>query len=232
MNRLSGTFSVVLMMLAFAVSTPVSAEWPQLDAPPGAYVEWVADDMKLNGVSMRIRRFTSKAPVAEIIAFYRHRWKDRLPPVENVVGEWTIIGKQQGDYYLTVQVKNAGRGGSEGLLGISELPVAVAGERVAVDIDFPKMAGTEVLSNVDSNDFGKHGKTLIFKNDHSVQSNASFYKSMLAVQGWKRNESYGGIRGDRHLLYFQRRDQSASIVIAPDQGEGTAIVVNIVTEDG
>lgn len=232
MSRRYGKFSIVLAMLAFAVSALASDEWPRLDAPPGAYVEHVADDMKLNGVPMRIRRFTSQTPVADVIAFYRDRWRDRLPPVENVVGQWTVIGKQQGDYYLTVQVKNAERGGSEGLLGISELPVAAKGGLVSFDTRFPKMAGTEVLSDVDSNDLGKRGKTLIFKNNYSVQSNASFYKSTLATQGWKRNESYGGTRGEKHLLYFKRRHQSASIVIAPDPDHGTAVVVNLITEGG
>lgn len=56
MSRRYGKFSIVLAMLAFTVSALASDEWPRLDAPPGAYVERVADDMKLNGVPMRIRR--------------------------------------------------------------------------------------------------------------------------------------------------------------------------------
>ena len=204
------------------------AGWPVIEPPPGASVEWVGDDMKLNGVPMQIRRFTSGMSVPEVMAFYRDRWKERISPVENTVGEWSIIGRQSGDFYLTVQAKKSDRG-SEGLLGVSRLPALATGSGPVFDIRFPKMEGTDVVSDVDSNDKGKLGKTLILKNNFSVQSNASYYQSVLPTQGWKRNESYGGIRGDKYLLYFQRREEAASIVIAPHPDRGTAIVVNVVS---
>lgn len=211
------------------LSGSVWAGWPVIEPPPGASVEWVGDDMKLNGVPMQIRRFTSGMSVTEVMAFYRDRWKERLSPVENTVGEWRIIGRQSGDFYLTVQAKKSDSSGSEGFLGVSRLPAVATGGGPVFDTRFPKMEGTEVVSDVDSNDKGKLGKTLILKNDYSVQSNASYYQSVLPTQGWKRNEGYGGIRGDKYLLYFQRREEAASIVIAPHPDRGTAIVVNMVS---
>lgn len=220
---------VIAALCVCAWSGLALASWPVIEPPPGANVEWVGDDMKLNGVPMQIRRFTSSMTVAEIMAFYRVRWKERISPVENTVGEWSVIGRQSGDFYLTVQVKQSDRGGSEGLLGVSRLPAFASGSGPTFDARFPKMEGTEVVSDMDSNDKGKLGKTLILKNDYSVQSNASYYQSVLPAQGWKRNESYGGMRGDKHLLYFQRREEAANIVIAPHPDRGTAIVINVVS---
>ena len=34
-----------------------STPWPEIPAPPKAKVEWVSDDMRVNGIPMRVQRF-------------------------------------------------------------------------------------------------------------------------------------------------------------------------------
>lgn len=228
-RRLRDTWCLGAALALVAPVAAPAATWPVIEAPPGAHVEWVAENMHVNGLPMRVRRFTTAMSVEQVMAFYLQRWRGTPPPVENRVGDWRVIGRQAGDFYLTVQTRTAAGGETEGFLGVSKLPAAP--DTPKLDTRFPRLDGTEVLSDVSSRDDGRLGKTLVLHNTYSVQSNASFYEGALPNQGWKRNAAFGGAERDRRVLYFQRRDESAALVIAPHPEGGTAIVVNIVSPE-
>lgn len=229
------SLSVRVLALLLACLMPAgivrAGGWPEMEAPPRARVQAVAEDMKYNGVPMRIRKFTSDASAESVLAFYRQRWNEgaKLKPVLNTLGEWQIIGRQSGDYYQTVQVKPRESGGSEGLLGATKLPSLT--ERPNVDTNFPRMPGTQVISDVDSSDDGRVAKTLILKNDHSVTSNVSFYQSTMPTQDWRQNLGFGRNQNNHssQALYFERRKESANVTINHDPKGGTMVVINIVT---
>jgi len=218
-------------MCALIYSWPftVLADWPAIEPPPGARVQSVAEEMKYNGVPMRIRQFTSEGTVDNVLWFYRQKWTEggKRKIATNTVGGWQVLGKQDGDYYITVQVRPREPRGTEGYLGVSKLPSLTESPRV--DMLFPRMPGSEVISDVDSFDNGKAAKTLILKNDHSITSNQSYYESMMPGQDWKQQKS---LRADqdinRRVLYFERRKEAASIVINPAPRGGTMVVINIV----
>lgn len=208
-----------------------AGDWPQIEAPPRAHVQTVADDMKYSGVPMRIRKFTSETSVEGVMEFYRQRWSagEKLKPVLNTVGEWKVIGRQSGDYYQTVQARPQGNGGSEGFIGVTTLPSHTV--KPSVDTSFPRLPGTQVISDTDSSDDGRVAKTLILKNDLSVTSNVSYYQSTLPAQDWRQNTNFGNAQfnSSSHVLYFERRKESANIVINTDPRGGTMVVINIVT---
>jgi hypothetical protein len=222
--------TVLAMSLMVTAIFSRAGEWPAVEVPPQSRASWVADDMKYNNVPMRIKQFRSELGVAEVLAFYRQQWSEdgKKQYVENTLREWKIIGKQIDGHYVTVQVKAGAGGGSEGFIGASKLPSMTG--RPQVDETFPRLAGTDVMSDIESNDAGKAARTLIFKNDHSVQSNASFYAATLPTQEWRQNTSHAGPQnnGNAHVLYFERRKESTHIVINRNPKGGSMIVVNIV----
>ena len=226
-------FGVLLpLLLSLVLTGPVQAAggWPEVEIPPRTHVQTVADDMKYSGVPMRIRKFTSETSVENVLEFYRQHWTDgKVKPVLNTVGGWQVIGKQSGDYYLTVQVKSLGNGGSEGLIGITTLPSQTT--RPSVDTAFPRPPGTEVISDIDSSDDGRVAKTLILKNDISLSSNVSYYQATLPAQDWRQNSGFGASphNNGSQALYFERRKESVNIVFSPDPRGGTMVVINIVT---
>lgn len=218
---------LALMLLALLYQAPAAmAAWPKVAPPPDANMKSVGQDMRLNGVDMRVTAFTSDMSADAVLAFYRQRWQHK---VENTLGEWQIIGRQEGGYYITVQVKPGEKHATEGLIGISELPALRTAPKV--DASFPRMQGTQMISDMNSNDSGKKGKTLVMHNGYSVHSNASFYQTALPREGWRQNTAYGGLQtgGDAHAMFFVRGTKSCNIVINRHPEGGSAVVVNIVT---
>jgi hypothetical protein len=229
-------FFILLLFSLFSMVEPprlvLASDWPTISGPPGASVEWVGNDLAQNGVSMRIQRIVSADTPAGVAEFYRALWNngDR-PAVENQVGEWLIVGKQQGDYYLTIQVRDNADGGAEGFLGVSTLPRLEKQGRIPGDTrpHFPQPAGSVLLSSTASKDMGKEGQTLIVKNNLSLFANASFYRQQMQTHGWQ-------LRQNRHqedtspgfALYFERNYESCHIAIIQDEDGASMIVANLV----
>ncbi len=210
---------------AALLSPPAEAAPPEVTAPPDSRVQWVGKDMTHNGVPMSVRRFDTRLSPAAVLQFYRDRWTSgpRRPPVENQVGGWSIIGRRVDGYYVTVQVR-PGAGGSEGFIGVSTLPRLE--DEPELDQDFPRLAGTRVVSDTRSEDEGKSGQTLVLHNDYSVLANARYYREQLPARGWALRQDRSPPGRGEHVQYFERRRESVHIVIAEDPGGGTSVVVN------
>jgi len=221
---------IFALMVLFVTGTPVNAdEWPKIENPPQAHVVWVGDDLNQNGVPIKIKSFSSQATPEEIINFYNSAWNtgSDLKPVINDFGDWKIIGKQIGDYYLTVQAKQGEQTSSEGFLSVSKLPT-YKGEEITTD--FPKLGGSEILSKTKSYDPGVTGETIIIKNDYSIQSNVSFYEGKMVEKGWTMTRSdVQPVNGSvSKFLYFKRSKQACSIVINQSDLGQSVIVANVV----
>jgi hypothetical protein len=219
--------TVIILAAWCSVNSEVIAEsWPVIQSPPQSDVVWVGDDMNQNGLPMQVKSFESKNGVDSVISFYKEKWnnEDNSKCVENKIGEWNVIGRQKGDYYLTVQAKNNDSIGSKGFLSVSKLPVYSSPE----EVDFPRLNGSTIVSHTGSNDIGVSGETFIIKNQYSIQSNISFYESELAGKGWveTKNDMQYVSGGLSKFLYFQRRKQALTVVISSDDIGSSVIVAN------
>lgn len=220
------------LLLSSASFASFFKKWPNIPDPPQSEVAWVAENMTQNGVPMKIKNFSSRLGKKSITDFYMSKWSGSSgkKPVMNEAGEWTIIGKLEGKYLLTVQAKK-NKNGSEGFLAISTLPAVAKADSFRTDTKFPRMPGTKLMSDTRSIDDGRVGKTLILKNNHSVKSNATFYTNRLKSKGWALDPM--AAEADRNTvntsyLYFRKNSESCTIAINKLKQEiGSTIVVNI-----
>ena len=220
----------LMLFVLLCPATALATDWPSIEAPPKATVQWVGQNMKLNGVPLRIQQFSSNVSMNEVISYYRAIWGSRADKksVENALGKGQVIGKQQGDYYLSVQVTPAGLTKCTGYLTVSMLP---GSQRIVMNSDqFPLMSGSNIHSELESNDPGQKAKTLTLLNTYSVASNADFYKERLTAQGWQLDPHYGGSQqdGKAYAMFFRRGNTEATVIISKATA-GTFTVANIVT---
>jgi len=220
----------VLVFSACALGTADAhaSGFPQIKVPPGAETQWVAEDMVHNGVPMRIRRFTTRDDVQSVIDYYFTRW---VPPgtsreVITSLGPWSVLARPRGRYVLSVQVRAADRG-AEGFLAVSDLGKAKLHRKLGAG--FPHLRGTQVLGDSQSRDHGRKARTLVLRNDFSMDANHAFYEQQLGAAGWTKT-GQGTRSQDAWVTLFQRQSVELTLVVESAQG-GTIVVANLAGED-
>ena len=211
------TILLVLPLQSFAES------WPEFPLPPKSHTTPIAENMRYNHIPMRIQQFNSGTSVAKVLKYYRHKWRKGF--VENDVQSWKQISRLEGNYFMTVQVKEAGRNKSQGRLSITILSPHNIQQKLGNGI--PMMRNTKVLNDIENKDTGKLGRTLFLINDFSAAANANFYKNHYQAHGWQLTMDELSGSHNRRSLVFRKTGDNIDVVIIRDKGK-THILLNYV----
>ena len=232
MNRLS---ALVLLGALFAINSAVADEpWPEIPAPPKAKLEWVGDNMRVNGVPTRIMQFQSKAARAEIIEYYRSYWTGGYPikpAIKPLSADATVISQRHGPYFMTIKVQDAANGASKGLISVAR----IAGARVSLDPgDLPLIPGAHVVSVVESDDPGKHSREVVIIASQPPSSVAQFYEASFTNEGWRQlhaTDSPPSAQAPARFVAFAKDQSEMQLSIAAlPRGQGSTLVANLVTK--
>lgn len=225
--------------LAQASFTRGSTPWPLIPEPPKAKVEWVSDDMRLNGIPMQVQRFESTASKEEVVAHYVAYWRTAQVPAkpgETVAavtphGLDTLVARTHGPFYSMVKVRSAGPGRSEGTISTSQL----LGTEPTLDTSgVPSPGGAKPVNVVESIDNGKRNKQVLFFSRDSLTSVAGFYQQSLRAAGWTllQEQSAAKASGVQPAIVrmYSRKQQQLDIALGVDESNGlTLINANLVT---
>ncbi len=217
------------LLLSFSALAKV----PEFPPPPDSSVEWVAQDIEMNGIRSSIRAFHSSDSIEKVVHFYRKEWKqpaEKGKPgyMETIdAAPWYIITRIEDGYLLTVQVQiqKNDKNASWGYLSISPLPKNPTDKPIELGTTTPKMRGSHVLNEMKSNDPGKKANTLIIANEHSLRSNTAFYRNHYDGMGWTKESDYDA--DNAHTLVYKTKRERVTIMLLKDGG-GTRVVVNSV----
>lgn len=205
---------------------PVSAmEWPDVPLPESASVVIVGEDISINGLPTKIWELSSTQSPEEILSYYRREWKTPIVPdgpgfIEEEAGGWQVISRSEKPYLYTVQLVESSMGSSKGFLAVSK-PMELVGYQAD---DFAKPAGSEILSDVVSDDAGKRGRVIQFKNSQSIEANYNFYRNRYLADGW---EELSQLPADRNkaLLLMNKGSGEVSIVFNRFENESYGVLV-------
>jgi hypothetical protein len=221
------------LALLGAARAQTSEPWPEVPLPPHAKVEWVADQMKVDGIPMRVMRFESTARRSEVVAYYTAHWSGGYvtKPSVKPMDEATLVGQAHGPYYMTVKVSDRPHDGSWGFISVSQM-LGHRPERSAGGL--PLMPGARILSVVESADPGKHSRELIAMQDAGPDSASKYYEAALQNAGWHlvQKSSDDAIRAHAGSVQIFQRDQSelSISVMAGQDGRGSSVVQTLVTK--
>jgi hypothetical protein len=234
---LVATVASVALTLLFsgAARAQNATPWPELPLPPHSKTDWVAQDMKVNGVPMRVIHFESTVSRAEVAAYYTAHWSGgyRGKPSVQVQGDETVVGQMHGPYFMTLKVDERPKGASEGFLSVSR----IAGVKADLSPgDLPLMPGARVVSVVESNDPGKRSRQLVVAQDAGVDMSANYYQATLGNRGWQVIEQNHVKQTDPRraadVRLYQRDRSQLSINVAPSQdGHGSTLVATSMTKE-
>ena len=202
-----------------------AAEWPEIPVPESARVVVVGEDMTINGLPAKIWELSSTQSPEEILGYYRKEWKNPAVPdgpgyIEKEAGGWQIISRSEEPHLYTVQVVESAMGSSRGFLAVS-MPMELVGYQAE---RLPRPAGSEILSDVASDDAGKRGRVVQFRNSQSIEANYSFYRNRYLADGWQELSELPADR-NKALLLMDKGSGEISIVFNRIHNESYGVLV-------
>jgi hypothetical protein len=233
------TFDVMtrcILLAAVSLLTPAATvlaqtAWPSVTLPKGAHVFDIGQQMDVNGVPTSVRGFASPLPPDNVAAWF-HRSLER-PLIENRIGNKRILGKLQGEHYLTIQLEPAGSG-TRGLIAMSHLKGAYENRNTTAEQQERLLShlplGSKIVSNVSSRDAGRISRHIVVTNTYSEDVNLARIRSLMSADGMtlerETTASQATSPFDGRTLYFRGAGKEAIAVIFRSKDHLISIVLN------
>lgn len=221
---LKGLLALQPTLLAMLLpAAAMAATWPVVDHPPDARVERVGDQVRLNGVPMRIMRALTPASTDAVVAHYRQALG--APTAHSRIGDTQVLAQERGDFFITITVSPQADGASEALVSIAER--LAAGEAASRPLGFVLPAGSELLSDMESIDGQIASRQLVLMNTHNLRANLARFSASLAERGLLPDgaplprsadsdralvQGFAGPRGDARLVLVHRGGATRAVL--------------------
>lgn len=199
------------------------AGWPDIPAPPGSRIESIGENVRLNGVPMRMQRVLSMGKAGEIVQFYRKALGPRL--AEETLPDGRLLSQGRGDYFLTVRVKRLGPSLTETLVSVSD--ARAAQNAAGRPLGFQLPSNSELLSDMESTDNGKMSRQLVFLNGHSVQSNVDSITKILGSRGYRPQTEGARKSINESVLMFGGNQREARLVVVRKDGNSNVVLTTV-----
>ncbi|EUJ09327.1 hypothetical protein Meth11DRAFT_0119 [Methylophilaceae bacterium 11] len=217
---------IILSIVLSCVATCSWADWPSLPYPNHAKVEAIGEQVRLNGVPMRMHRILSEQSAESMLVFYKKALGTRHAQAEFYGTH--ILSQERGDYFITVRISKLSPSLTETLLSISD---GRASQRIdSMPLGFSLPADSELLSDMESTDAGKSSRQLIFNNGHSMQTNANFITKVLQDKGYALQPKLTVKHTNSLSLMFEGNKREARLVVTQGEGETSAVLTTILSQ--
>lgn len=198
---------------------------PDIPAPPGGEASWIAQAMRLNGVPMTIKRFSSTTNADEVLHHYERKLRTRsdMKTRRTREGRWQVLAIMSDDYYVTIRAQDT-TGGAQGT--ITATP-ALANLKPRKHTSFPHPPSARVVSLQEYDDAGIEAQHISLVSRRSVSMEARDFEQRLARAGWQvqRSEPASASR-QTYVLEAQKGAALALINLRrADRGHLTAITI-------
>ncbi len=200
---------VLLSALLLAGAGRSLAAWPEIAMPDGARIESIGEQVRLNGVPMRMHRVLSSQSPKELIGFYRDALGSRR--AEQPLPDGLVLAQERGDYFVTVRIKALSSGSTEVLVSASDMVEAKRSATRPPDMNFP--ADSLVLSDMESVDSAKHSRQLVVRNGHSVAANVRHLLQSLEARGYHPDAIPGKHTGTEYVQFFKGEQREALLTL-------------------
>lgn len=215
-----------LWVLAKPALTHGSTPWPEMTPPPQAQVQWVSDDMRINGVPMRVESFQSSASQAEVVAFFEAHWRNsgNEKVAVTVAGADTLVGRPHGPFYQMVKVRSDGRAGSSGTLSVSQI-LGIQPRIDASGIPAPDRSA-QAVNVVESTDAGLRSKQVLWLSKGNASALAGQYHASLLRSGWSllQQQAAPGHADSAQVRMYAKDGQQLDVSISVDVARRLTVI--------
>jgi len=235
-------FACLLGLLPLAGATAANTSWPSVALPSGAAAYQVGEQMSANGMPMRLQGFVTRTAPLETAAWFRKSLGK--PLVENVLLGKLVLGRAQGDYYVSVLLEEmpGENGGTRGTVTVSNVKAAfekrdstrATNERMLARLPY----GSRLMNQLSSTERGRATAYILARNGHSQQLNRDHLVKRLEAEGYllerealpdaRQAQTLPAQVANGRTLFFKGKDKEAMAVIRPAEEAGSTIVIQTV----
>lgn len=217
---------LIIALFGLCLHLSVHGETPAWQVLPGGFnSQSVADEMRLNGVPMKIISVNSKLPLEKALAEVKRSWSLQ-PGAANIerttLGQWQVLNQRYGEQHRSLQLREAGNDSVEGYLALSS-PAQTREPKPAIRLP----SDVQTVSITESQDGSKQAQQIVAVSPRSVDAIASAIESSLRAEGWKKQVN----RKESGVIYFSadrnkdKLTQEFDARVMP-QKNGTLIFMN------
>lgn len=236
-SRIVGPMLAVLALSALSAPPVLAQEWPRLALPREVRTFDIAAQVALNGAPMRLQGFVSPLPPTQLLEQFRQSLGP--PLVESTLGPQRVLGRMQGEFYISVQIEPAGTG-SRGTTAVTQLKPGLSQQARQDSAQWlaRMTAGSRLLSDMASVDGKRQSRHLVFSNGEGELLNRDRLVSVLRTEGLAlEREGAGEAPGVKQeatgrALFFKGSGKEAIATIHHSDGGTTTLVLNLITLAG
>lgn len=211
---------------AFLLMAPIcAAAWPQLPPPANARVESVGNQLRLNGVPMRIQRVLAAQKPEALARHYRNALGPRH--VSERLADRLILSQGRGEHFITVSIRPLGAGMTEALVSMADTREAKLAAGRALGFNLP--AASMVLSDMESVDDGKRTRQIVAHNTLAVPANLDALSRELAVRGMRPDGPPLRQSPSEYVQWFKSDKREAQLTLVRRAGETSILLTMIET---
>lgn len=214
---------VTALLLLLLGPVVAHAAWPQIGFPQGAQVEAIGDQVRLNGIPMRMYRVVSKQSPLDLVDFYRSEMGVRR--AERRLSDSVILSQERGDYFITVKVRALSAKVTEVLVSASDMVEAKRAAHRSLGFGLP--ADSVVLSDMESVDAGKRSRQLVINNSHALDTNVVALTQELASRGLQPDGAPERHTDSEHVQMFKGAQQEARLTVVRRAGKAHIVLTTI-----
>lgn len=227
-----GIYASWLLTASFAIAAQARIglsnmpSLPDVEPPPLGQAQWVAEHMRMNGLPVSVKSFSTRMDVDAVFNHYES-WArtGHADEVKRLLrGEWQVLVLRSAHHFISIQARTT-ISGAEGTITVSPLPGRA---QTKVQTQFPHPESARIVNLQQYQDAGVESEHIGLVSARSVLIEALAFSQLLSNQGWRvisDGPAATLLRG--HVIEAQRGAEHARLTLQPDQSRsgGTAIIV-------
>ncbi len=228
---------VACPLLAVPASAP---DWPSVTLPKGIETFSIGQQVVVNSMPMRMSGFVSADRADRVAESFRQSMGE--PLLQNWVGNKLVLGRAEGEHYVSVQIEPAGRG-TRGVVAVTHLQQGhEAREKARAENEYwltRLPSGSRLVSQMVSLDSGKTSRHVVFINTQDEGLNQDRVKDIFAQEGLAVEHEgrpdpndaarLGGNLAESRTLLFKGAGKEGMATIHRDANGQATTVLNIVS---
>jgi hypothetical protein len=221
-------FSLLFANSASAGSlSKLTAQFPDLPAPPQGSTHWIAPSMRMNGLAMTLKTFESRLQPDDVLHFYEttapRRGNSEFRRSNR--GSRQVLSIRARDHLITIEATADVRG-STGTIAVSGAPERAS---VIANSRFPRPSTVRLVNLQEYDDEGIESEHLSLSSARSISVESAAFINALTREGWqivRQEPMQTAARG--MVIEAQRGAELALLTLQSDRAQPAATAIVIV----